>query len=222
MRVKHHNLSKSIPHTKEIFTAGRDLKDASAAMILLHGRGATANDILTLVPELNPNELAFIAPQAPDYAWYPYSFMAPIKQNEPQLSEALELLKGLLLHIEQAEISAEKTFLLGFSQGACLALEYAARNPRRYAGVIGLSGGLIGPEVSISNYQDSLDGTPVFLGCSDADPHIPKKRVEESAEIMENLNGSVDLRLYSQMGHTINLDEIDVINEMIKNANIKD
>jgi predicted esterase len=222
MKIKYDNFSEDIQQNHEILKAGKDLKHAGAAMILIHGRGATAQDILTLVPELKPNELAFLAPQAQDYAWYPYSFLEPIKQNEPQLSKALELVTGLLSNIEGAGIPVQKTFLLGFSQGACLALEFAARNPKRYGGIIGLSGGLIGPEVSSNNYKGTLEKTPVFLGCSDVDPHIPKNRVEETAEIMNSLNGKVDLRLYPQMGHTINFDEIDAINEMIKNANIED
>ena len=165
------------PHQGQpILTAGEPLERASAAMVLIHGRGATARDILSLVPELGQSRsgFAFLAPQAAGNSWYPHSFLAPIGSNEPGLSSALTVVAATLARVEEAGIAPERAILLGFSQGACLALEYAARHARRWGGVVGLSGGLIGPDGTPRDYPGSLAGTPVFLGCSDVDPHIPR------------------------------------------------
>jgi predicted esterase len=184
-------------------------------MILMHGRGASAEDILTLVPELDQGGFAYLAPQAAGYTWYPYSFLAPLSSNEPWLSSALAVIASLLRQLTDAGIPPERTILLGFSQGACLSLEFAARNARRYGGVAGLSGGLIGPDGTPRNYTGSLAGTPVFLGCSDVDFHIPKERVLHSAEVLRGLGGDVTARLYPGMGHMVNDDEIQFVRGMM-------
>src|SRR6266513_28132 len=170
---------QSSPHQGQpIQSAGMPLLEARSAMVLLHGRGASAEDILTLVDQLDQGGFAYLAPQAAGSSWYPQSFRAPLEQNEPWLSSALAAVGDVVETIETAGIPRDRTILLGFSQGACLTLEFAARNARRYGGLIGLSGGLIGPDDTPRDYPSSLAGTPVFLGCSDIDPHIPRKRVE--------------------------------------------
>jgi len=204
------------PHRSQpVHVAGEPLQSARAAMILLHGRGASAEDILTLVPELNQSGFAYLAPQAAGHTWYPYSFLAPLSNNEPWLSSALSVLASLLETIAEAGIPPEHTILLGFSQGACLSLEFAARNARRYGGLAGLSGGLIGPDGTPRDYQGSLEGTPVFLGCSDVDFHIPKQRVQQSAQVLRRLGGDVTMRLYPGMGHMVNEDEIQFVRGMM-------
>jgi predicted esterase len=180
-------------------------------MLMIHGRGASAEDILALAAELNHPELAYLAPQAAGSTWYPHSFLAPPASNEPYLSSALAAVAALLDRVAAAGIPPERTVLLGFSQGACLATEFAARN----GGVVGLSGGLIGPGGTPRDYPGSLAGTPVFLGCSDVDPHIPAARVRESAEVLARLGGEVDARLYPGLGHTVNRDEIAAVRAML-------
>jgi predicted esterase len=200
------------PHQGQpVLAAGEPLERARAAMVLVHGRGATAQDILTLAVELNQPGFVYLAPQAANNTWYPYSFLAPIERNQPYLSSALATLGQVLAHVAAAGIPAERTFLLGFSQGACLATEFAARNAQRYGGLVGLSGGLIGPDGTPRDYPGALDGTPVFLGCSDVDPHIPAARVQHSAEVLRRLGGDVTARLYPGMGHTVNEDEIEAV-----------
>ena len=204
------------PHIGDrIVGAGRPLGEAKAAMILIHGRGAPAEDILGLAGELDRPDLAYLAPQAQGYTWYPYSFMAPLEQNEPGLSSALALIGDLVERLEQAGIPPERTVLLGFSQGACLSLEYAARNARRFGGVVALSGGLIGPPGTPREYSGTLDGTPVFLGCSDRDPHIPLVRVQESTQVLERMGATVTEKIYPGMGHTVNEDEIEHVRAML-------
>ncbi len=187
---------------------GEELARARGAIVLIHGRGASAEDILGLAGELDTTGLALVAPQAPGGAWYPQSFLQPLERNEPWLSAALGTVGALVARLGEAGIGPEWIVLLGFSQGACLATEWAARNARRYGGVVALSGGLIGPDGTPRDYAGSLNGTPVFLGCSDADFHIPKERVTESAAVLGALGAAVDVRLYPGMGHTVNEDEL--------------
>ncbi len=197
------------PHAgAPVLTGGVPLARARAAMILVHGRGVSARDILSLRQLWQAEEIAYLAPQAAGGTWYPQRFTAPLEANEPWLSSALATLGALVARTEEAGVPSERIVLLGFSQGACLALEYAARNARRWGGVVALSGGLIGPDGTPRDYPGSLDGTPVFLGCSDVDFHIPKERVTESGAVMERLGGAVTLRLYPGMGHEVNADEI--------------
>jgi predicted esterase len=204
------------PHQGQpLARAGRPVEKASGAVVMVHGRGATAESILELRHEFESPELAYLAPQAAGYTWYPYSFMAPMERNEPGLSSALARLGEILAGLEAAGIPPERTILLGFSQGACLALEFAARNARRYAAVVGLSGGLIGPPGTPRDYPGSLDGTPVFLGCSDRDPHIPRERVDESAEVLRGMGAEVTERIYPAMGHTVNEDEMEFVRGLV-------
>ncbi len=204
------------PHQNQpVRFAGMDLSQARGAMVMLHGRGATAESILTLVPALGAADFAYLAPQAGGNSWWPQSFLAPIPQNEPGISSAMQAVEDVLARVEAAGVPADRTILLGFSQGACLAAEFAARHARRYGGVAGLSGGLIGPNGTPRDYAGSLDGTPVFLGCSDVDSHIPAERVRLSAEVLERLGGEVTMRLYPGMGHTIIEDELDAVRTMM-------
>jgi predicted esterase len=204
------------PHrAQRVAEGGASLARAKAAVIMLHGRGASAQDMLALADALAQPDLAYLAPQAAGHSWYPYPFTAPISRNEPWLSSALRALDRLLDRLGDGVFPSERVVLLGFSQGACLALEYAARHGRRYGGVIGLSGGLIGPDGTPRDYARPLAGTPVFLGCSDIDPHIPLARVHESAAVLRRLGGDVTERIYPGMSHTINDDEIRFIRGLL-------
>jgi phospholipase/carboxylesterase len=184
-------------------------------MILVHGRGASAADIMTIAAEVMFPGVAYLAPQAAGSAWYPYPFTAALEANEPYLSSALQVLSLLVANVE-ASVAADRLVLLGFSQGACLTLEFAARHARRYGGVVGLSGGLIGPDGTPRDYPGDFQRTPVFLGCSDVDPHIPKERVIESGHVFERMGADVDVRLYPHMGHTSNADEIEAVRAIVK------
>ena len=198
-----------------VLVAGEDLARARGAVVMIHGRGASAESILELAESLATAGLALLAPQAAGGAWYPYRFLAPLEQNEPALSAALATIGAALDAVAAAGVPAERTVLLGFSQGACLATEYAARNAQRYGGVVGLSGGLIGPDGTPRDYTGSLGETPVFLGCSDVDFHIPQARVVESAAILRGLGGNVDMRIYPGMGHTVNEDELEAVQAIL-------
>ena len=184
-------------------------------MLMVHGRGARAEDILSLTDLFDQPDFAYLAPQAAQNTWYPNRFIAPIAENEPWLSSALDFVGNVLQQNTDAGVPNERTILLGFSQGACLTLEFAARNARRFGGVVGLSGALIGPDNMLREYENSLAGTPVFLGCSNVDFHVPKERVDQTAEVLRQLGGDVTERLYPNMEHTVNQDEIDFVREMM-------
>jgi phospholipase/carboxylesterase len=203
---------KNDPHDgAKIYTAGEPLPGARAAMIFIHGRGASAHDILSLSAELRGNGYAYIAPQAANHTWYPNRFNMPTNSNEPWLTSALNTVDRAVSLAAENGIPTDRTILLGFSQGACLVLEFAARNPRRYGGVIGLSGGVIGADDEPRYDEGSLEGTPVFLGCSDGDFHIPEYRVHQAAAVFSGLGAQVETRIYPGLGHTINQDELSAV-----------
>ena len=205
------------PHQGQpVRMAGESLKGAQAAMLMMHGRGATAEDILSLANELDQPGFTYVAPQAAENTWYPNRFLVPLAANEPWLSSALSFVGDIFAQIIKAGIPPERVMLLGFSQGACLTLEFAARNARRYGGVAALSGALIGPDDTPRDYKGSLEGTPVFLGCSDVDFHVPKERVQQSADVLRNLGGTVTKRLYPNMDHSVNQDEIEFVRGMMQ------
>ena len=198
------------PHQGQpVRTAGASLDKARAAMVLLHGRGARANDILEIAGLLGQEGVAYLAPQAAGNTWYPYTFLAPIEHNEPSLSSALRVVADLVALIEKAGVPSERIILGGFSQGACLASEFAARNARRYGGLLVFSGGVIGPPGMERNYAGTMGGMPALIGCSDVDAHIPLERVQETEKVFQALGADVSLHIYPNMGHTINQDEID-------------
>ena len=204
------------PHRDQpVRTAGRDIADAAAVMILIHGRGATAESILQLAAELDRDDFAYLAPQAAGFTWYPQSFLAPIEENEPYLSSALNFVRSVVDRMLESGIPSERLMLLGFSQGACLTTELTARNPRRYGGIVALTGGLIGPDGTPRDYPGSLDGTPVFLGSSDPDFHIPVERVHETERVLTGMGAVVTKRIYPGMGHTVNEDEIAHVRRMM-------
>lgn len=204
------------PHSGQpVVTSGASLDDATAAMVLVHGRGATARSILEMGNEFEYEEIAFVAPQAVHNTWYPQSFLAPLESNQPHLSSALELLGTLVSDLDSAGIPPERTFLLGFSQGACLTTEFVARNARPYAGVAAFSGGLIGPDGTPREYEGSLGGMPVYLGCGDHDQHIPLERVHETEAVLTELDGSVTERIFEGMGHGVVQEEIAHVDRML-------
>ena len=196
---------------------GPDLEDARAAVVLIHGRGDSPRGILTLAHEFEAPRVTFIAPQADGFSWYPLSFMAPKDDNEPWLSSALERVGAAHREAMSTGLPPERTVMMGFSQGACLSLEFAARNVCRYGGIVAFSGGLIGPEGMELTYRGSFEDTPVFLGCSDVDAHIPLARVNESASVMETLGGRVEKRIYPAMAHTVNSDELAWPRTLLRN-----
>jgi predicted esterase len=189
---------------------------ARIAVIIVHGRGDSASGILTLADALDLHDVMWLAPQAAGHTWYPYSFLAPIEQNQPGIDSGLRVLDDLVGMLDGEGIPAARVALMGFSQGACLAQEFAARHARRYHAIIGLSGGLIGPPGTPRTYEGSFDGTPVFLGCSDIDPHIPVDRVHESADVFRRMQAVVDERIYPRMGHTVNADEVDAVRALLR------
>lgn len=199
-----------------MFAAGDPLETAHAAMVMVHGRGADAADILTIGSALAMPGFAYLAPEASGNSWYPNSFLAPTESNEPGITSALLLIHSIIGRVTAAGIPLERTMLLGFSQGACLSAEYAARNPARYGGVACLSGGLIGPNDTPRNYPGTFDQTPIFLGCSDVDFHIPAVRVKESAAVLSQMQAAVTMKLYPGMGHTVNDDELDAVRKMMR------
>lgn len=208
-----------MPHENQpVYSAGKKLDEATAAMILIHGRGANAEDILSLSAHLTHPGLAYLAPQAEDYTWYPNRFIFPVEKNEPHLSSALSVIDKIVKLIEEKNISSEKIFIGGFSQGACLASEYVIRNPKKYGGLFVFSGGYIGALNQDREPNGDLQNTPVFIGCSDIDPHIPLQRVQETTKLLQAMNAQVTERIYPNMGHTINDEEIALANEIIQKS----
>ena len=204
------------PHrAAPVVAAGAPLAEARAAVVLVHGRGGSARDILGLAGELDRPGVAWLAPQAAGGSWYPYSFLAPLESNQPQLDSALAALRRVVDEVGDAGPGVERLALIGFSQGACLAVESAARGGRRLGAVAGLTGGLIGPPGTARDYPGSLAGTPVLLGSGDPDPHVPWSRVEETAAVFAGLGAEVDLRRYPGLPHTINSDEMARLDELL-------
>jgi phospholipase/carboxylesterase len=208
----------TIHQGQQIVAAGVPLAEAKAAMVMFHGRGASSESILSLANEFDTEGFAYLAPQAAGNSWWPQRFNEPNAMNEPYFSSAMAAAGAVIAQIEAAGIASAKIMLIGFSQGAVLALEYAARHGKRYGGVVGLSGGLFGQQLERANYPKSLSATPVFIGCSDVDFHIPKARVEESAIMLRELGADVTMRLYPNMGHTVNQDEIEFVREMMRSV----
>ncbi len=202
-------------HEYKIITAGATPQQAKGALILLHGRGSTAHNMIGLANEFNVKDLAIYAPQATNHSWYPYSFLAPVKDNEPALSSALNVVAQLVKQIEADGIPADKIYFAGFSQGACLTLEYITRNARQYGGAVAFTGGLIGGELDMANYTGNFNNTPVLVTTGDPDPHVPLGRVNESVKVMAGLKATVTLKVYKGRPHTIMQEEIDLANELV-------
>lgn len=202
-------------HSKNIKTAGKSLKEADKVLIMVHGRGGRAEDILSLASHLNVKDYALLAPQASNNTWYPYSFMAKAEDNQPWLSSALELLKEIVDEVLGHGIGTGNIYFIGFSQGACLTLEFVAQNPTRFGGVVAFTGGLIGHELQKEKYSGDFQKTPFFISTGNPDPHVKLERVEESMEILERMNAEVELEVYENRPHTISQDEIDQANEFI-------
>lgn len=204
------------PHGHGIVRSiGPDLPEARAVAILLHGRGGSAADILSLAPEIGMDDVAYLAPEAAGNTWYPYRFTEPFERNQPYLDSALLRVREMIDRATDAGVSLPRVVLGGFSQGACLALEFAVRNARRFGGLAGLSGGLIGPDDAPRDYAGSLDGTPTFLGCSDVDPHIPIDRVHETATVLDRMGAAVTTRVYPGWIHSVNMEEIAAVRDML-------
>jgi phospholipase/carboxylesterase len=195
-------------HKKKIVSAGKELNEDSKVLIMLHGRGADAQDILSLASYLDVKDFTLLAPQATNNTWYPYSFLSPPAQNEPWLSSALNLLKELVDDVISKGIATSNIYFLGFSQGACLTLEFVTRNAAKYGGVVAFTGGLIGDKIYLENYKGDFENTPVFIGSSNPDPHVPVERVRESERVLKNMNANVRVKIYDNMGHTVNEDEL--------------
>ena len=202
-------------HPKNIISSGKDLKDATKVLIMIHGRGGSADDILSLSNYLNVKDFALLAPQANNNSWYPYSFMAPLSQNEPWLTAALMLVKETLNEAIAAGVKEENIYFLGFSQGACLALEFVARNATQFGGIVAFTGGFIGDRIYQQNYKGDFKQAPVFIGSSDPDPHVPVARVHETTQILQSMNADVTQKIFPNMGHTITKEEIYFANELV-------
>ena len=207
-------------HKKNIITAGKKLNNDSKVLIMLHGRGGTAEDILSLASYLNVKDFTLLAPQATGNTWYPYSFLSPPSQNEPWLSSALNLLKELLNDLYSKGIPSENIYFTGFSQGACLMLEFVTRNANKYGGIAAFTGGLIGDKIYNENYGGDFRNTSIFIGTSNPDPHIPVERFYATGNILKDMNAAVTEKVYNNMGHTINEDEIENANKLVFNAQI--
>lgn len=203
---------------REIIKAGKSLEQAEKVLIMIHGRGGTAQDILSMAEYLEVSKFALIAPQAENNTWYPQSFLAPRAANEPSLSNALKTINDIVIDLGKEGFTKEQIYFLGFSQGACLTLDFVASNAARYGGVVAFTGGLIGEEVDHRNYHGEFDGTPVFIGSSDPDMHVPVSRVKESTVLLEGMGAEVTEIIYQNMGHTISHSEIEQVNKLIFNA----
>jgi len=202
-------------HRKQIVTAGTPADQAKKAMIMLHGRGASAVSILTLKDHLQLDGYAIVAPQATEHSWYPYSFMAPVTNNQPALDSALEVIGSLVEDIKQQGIAQEDIYFLGFSQGACLTLEYVSRNAGRYGGVIAFTGGLIGEKLISENYQGDFGQTPILVTTGDPDPHVPVSRVNETVSLLKKLNANITLKIYKGRQHTVTTEELALANSIL-------
>lgn len=202
-------------HQKHIVTKGQEIAAGNKVLIMLHGRGGSAEDILSLSSHLHVSDYSLLAPQATNHTWYPYSFIAPPAQNEPWLGSALNLLKEMVDDLHKQGVPDENIYFAGFSQGACLVLEFAARNAARYGGIAAFTGGLIGDKIYPENYRGDFGNAPVFIGTSNPDPHIPVERVYATTNILKSMNASVTEKVYANMGHTINQDEIDQVNKLL-------
>ena len=202
--------------SQPVRTVGIPLEMSKLVVILLHGRGGSPEDILEFSKVLSCDECTFLAPQAANGIWFPYPFTAPLEQNEPWLTSALDRITNLIRQTLEVGINQDNLVILGFSQGACLALEYAARHPKRYGAIIALSGGLIGPLKFPIQHIGNMDNTPIFIGCSDIDPYIPLKRVQDTAKVFTELGADVDKRIYPGFGHMINMDEIQAIRALLR------
>jgi phospholipase/carboxylesterase len=202
-------------HQKDIITAGVPIVDAKKAVIFIHGRGASAADILSLNDHLQIDDAALFAPQATHHSWYPYSFLAPVMENQPALDSALALLKNLVAELKNAGIPQEQIYFVGFSQGACLVLEYITRNAGKYGGAVAFTGGLIGKELNMQNYKGDFKKTPVLITTGDPDPHVPVSRVEVSEGIMKKMNANVTVKIYPGRLHTISKTEIELAKKLV-------
>jgi len=200
---------------KQIITAGIPLEKAKGALVMLHGRGGTASDIISIAREFNTRDMALIAPHASNNSWYPYSFMAPVAQNQPALDSALQLIDEAVAEVIAAGIPAEHIYFAGFSQGACILLEYITRNAKRYGGAVAFTGGLIGEKLNTANYTGDFGNTPILITTGDPDPHVPLTRVEESALILKNMGADVTVKVYKGRPHTITANEIELANQFI-------
>jgi phospholipase/carboxylesterase len=202
-------------HQKNIITAGTSLANAKGALVLLHGRGGTAGNILSLIDEFKLQDVSILAPQATHQSWYPHSFMVPVADNQPALDSALEIIGDIVKDIIAAGIPAEKIYFAGFSQGACLTLEFIERNAKRYGGTVAFTGGLIGQQINSGNYKGIFDATPVLITTGDPDPHVPLQRVLESADVLKAMDAIVTVEAYKGRPHTITQPEIDLANRLI-------
>ncbi|QJW92068.1 phospholipase [Spirosoma taeanense] len=205
-----------IHNPNNLVTTGKPLEEAAKVMVMIHGRGSSARDILSLSEYINDDSFAYVAPEAANGTWYPNSFLRPLNENEPYLSSALQMLTSLRARLQSDyNFKLPQIYWFGFSQGACLMLEYVARNAMEYGGIFGLSGGLIGPTGTPRNYEGSFENTPIFLGCSDVDTHIPKERFLESERVFRDMGANVTAKLYPNFPHTINEDELNFVNLLI-------
>ncbi len=207
-----------IIHNEPVAFAGKPLREAKKVLIMVHGRGDNAQNFVQLSSEFYANDFAFAAPQAIGNTWYPYSFMMPPEKNEPHLSMSLSAISELTHNLHGLGFKPGQLYFAGFSQGACLTLEYTARNARKYGGIIAFTGGLLGDEINVGKYSGDFAGTSVFIGASDHDPHVPEERVHESARVFTEMAAKVTKKIYPGMGHTINQDEINIANLILNDT----